>query len=75
MTTRALLRGGPCEACRFWDSQNDVRGLCRVDAPFPDPRSEGGLAYWPSTAATDWCGRFAPAQTLAASDEQLTYTT
>lgn len=49
-----------CARCQWWDSRNDARGLCRREAPLPDPRSERGDAYWPTTVDTDWCAQFSP---------------
>lgn len=52
-----------CEDCRWWDNSTkhgtddqDITGLCRVLPPRLDKRS--GLACWPFTEDTDWCGRF-----------------
>lgn len=41
-----------CAACGHW-----VESECRAQPPIS---SEGGRGVWPVTAATDWCGRFAP---------------
>jgi hypothetical protein len=46
-----------CKTCRFWADLEGGEGLCRRYAPRPatqKPHSE--LAWWPHTAAEEWCG-------------------
>ena len=51
-----------CETCRFWDNSTqsgaaepDTTGACRrLPPPTIDDRT--GLARWPYTDETDWCG-------------------
>ena len=54
-----------CEDCRFWDNstqsgsaQPDTTGLCRRKAPRVNKFT--GMAFWPFTEDTDWCGEFQP---------------
>lgn len=52
---------GRCEQCIFWDNsaRADVdyeTGQCRRTPPGFDDRT--GLAVWPFTEDTDWCGEF-----------------
>lgn len=54
---------GRCEDCRFWDASSqaaaaepDTTGACRRAPPHVDDRT--GLAMWPYTEDTDWCGEF-----------------
>lgn len=49
-----------CERCLWWDIStsssisDDETGLCRRKAPGFDDRT--GLAVFPFTTETDWCG-------------------
>lgn len=50
-----------CERCRWWDTStmhgaHKDRSPCRVNPPVADERD--GLARWPYTDASDWCGHF-----------------
>jgi len=52
-----------CENCRWWDTSTSLaadedKSPCRVHAPVADDRS--GVARWPFTDASDWCGEFEP---------------
>jgi hypothetical protein len=54
-----------CEDCRFWDTstqhgnaESDTTGLCRKRAPRINKIT--GMAWWPFTEDTDWCGEYAP---------------
>lgn len=58
---------GRCEDCQYWDTstqpahrQPDTYGACRAAPPYPDDRS--GIAMWPFTEDTDWCGCFVKAE-------------
>jgi hypothetical protein len=49
-----------CENCEFWEALIDnemEQGFCRRHSPrHMSPRN--GLARWPITDSTDWCGEF-----------------
>ena len=52
-----------CETCFFWDNSTqlgsaeaDTTGACRAKPPVADERN--GIARWPFTHDTDWCGSF-----------------
>jgi len=46
-----------CELCRFWSSYKDGQwGTCRYNPPV----IVGDAAFWPSTKAFHWCGKFEP---------------
>lgn len=53
-----------CENCKWWDTssqaasaQEDTTGLCRRKSPREfDQRT--GMAIWPYTEDTDWCGEY-----------------
>lgn len=56
-----MTRTPLCENCRFWDTstqldaaQPDTTGACRHHAPKVDRRT--GIALWPFTEISDWCG-------------------
>lgn len=58
-----------CETCRYWDTsassahaEPDTTALCRRHAPGFDDRT--GLAVWPFTETTDWCGDWVPSPDL-----------
>jgi len=44
-----------CSSCRFWGPTGDGLDLCRKSPPLG---SESGMALWPVTTASDWCGEY-----------------
>lgn len=56
-----------CATCRFWRDLADEPGLghCRIRAPvaqvvMPDDVPHPGIAWWPATHPSDWCGEHQP---------------
>lgn len=54
-----------CENCRWWDNSTvhgqdhqDITGLCRRRPPRINKVT--GMAFWPFTEDSDWCGAFDP---------------
>lgn len=59
-----------CETCRFWDTSTesahaepDTTATCRRRPPAVDDRT--GLAMWPMTQDSDWCGEWESAVVAA----------
>jgi len=55
-----------CKSCEFYQSQDNDKGTCHFNAPFPSMKSpimnEKFFAEvtitWPQVKPDDWCGRF-----------------
>jgi hypothetical protein len=52
-----------CNECKYWEPLDIVHitvqlGICRIDSPKIRPEDPFGLAIWPKTKNTDWCGDF-----------------
>ena len=47
-----------CATCRFFDRirPDDVRGVCRVNAPEMSYVAGQPASRWPVTMREDWCG-------------------
>lgn len=64
---------GFCLDCRFWDRTKGAKSApCRVDAPAlrTDASGKPRLSAWPTTAITDWCGRYSPKPQLEAAEHK-----
>jgi len=54
-----------CKVCKFWDNQDEDKGLCRILPPtynsaFREHYLEIGKAIWPLSLETDSCGAGKP---------------
>ena len=50
-----------CDKCKYWDKLDASTlelGRCRISAPSLYSIDPFGLAIWPKTKNTDWCGDF-----------------
>lgn len=47
-----------CKVCKFWDNQDEDKGLCRVLPPVPNQAL--GFGMWSLTHADDSCGAGKP---------------
>ena len=58
-TTKLMSTTSNCRLCAYWAQEPDSNsiGSCRRYAPEPVPGNEG-LAAWPKTFSTNWCGDF-----------------
>lgn len=53
------MNGDCCENCLYWrEPMPTATADCRRHAPKPDNRFKDneGMAWWPETHKTDWCG-------------------
>jgi hypothetical protein len=50
-----------CDKCKHWDKLDASTlelGRCRINSPSLNGIDPFGLALWPKTKHTDWCGDF-----------------
>jgi len=50
-----------CDECKYWaklDVSSLELGRCRINSPSISSVDPFGLALWPKTKNTDWCGDF-----------------
>jgi hypothetical protein len=50
-----------CDECKYWaklDVSSLELGRCRINSPSINSVDPFGLALWPKTRNTDWCGDF-----------------
>jgi len=55
---------GRCATCRFWDGEDDGRGLCYRYPPLPTTQFAAGdiaslgESWRPEVGYADWCGEY-----------------